>query len=181
MYMSSARDIWLNLEKRFALTNGSRKYKLNKEVYETKQADSSVTKYYTFLKTIWEELDALNILPAVTNPHPYVTKLLETINAQKEEARLFHFLNGLNEIYNTQRSQMLMLVPLPTVEVACAAFEQEEAQRAVLNPTTTVHDIMSMNSRSQFQRPQLAKAKGILLKNAGQWLDFRSRTQGTLE
>lgn len=53
MYMSSARDIWLNLEKRFALTNGSRKYKLNKEVYETKQANLSVTEYYTSLKIIW--------------------------------------------------------------------------------------------------------------------------------
>lgn len=34
MYMTSAKDIWLNLEKRFSLTNGSRKYKLNRDLYE---------------------------------------------------------------------------------------------------------------------------------------------------
>lgn len=34
MFMSSAKAIWDNLETRFSLTNGSRKYKLNKELYE---------------------------------------------------------------------------------------------------------------------------------------------------
>ncbi|XP_074346248.1 uncharacterized protein LOC141685023 [Apium graveolens] len=91
MCMSSARDIWVNLEKCFVLTNGSRKYKLNKEVYETKQAELLITEYYTSLKTIWKELDALNALPVVANPQPDVNKLLETINTQKEEVGLFNF------------------------------------------------------------------------------------------
>lgn len=37
MFMSNAREIWEQLEKRFALTNGTRKYKICKDLYEAKQ------------------------------------------------------------------------------------------------------------------------------------------------
>lgn len=108
MYMSYARDIWLNLETLFSLTNGSRKYKLSRDLYEFKQNNDSVTEYYTCMKTIWEELDSLNMLPVVASPADDVVKLLEAINAQREESRLFQFLNGLSEQYNSQRSQLLL-------------------------------------------------------------------------
>lgn len=65
MYMSSAKEIWTNLEKRFDLTNGSRKYKLNKDLYELRQGTMSVNEFYTSLKSVWEELDSLNLLPIV--------------------------------------------------------------------------------------------------------------------
>lgn len=48
MYMTTASDIWKNLEKRFALTNGSRKYKISKDLYEIKQHSSTVNEYYTY-------------------------------------------------------------------------------------------------------------------------------------
>lgn len=73
IYMSTSRDIWLNLEQHFSLTNGSRKYKLNKDVYELKQNTMTITDYYTALKTIWEELDSLNALPAITAVTPEIT------------------------------------------------------------------------------------------------------------
>lgn len=62
-----------------------------------KQNTESITEYYTYMKAVWEELDSLNMLPAVTNPTEDVIKLLDAINLQKEESRLFQFLNGINE------------------------------------------------------------------------------------
>ncbi|GJS35116.1 hypothetical protein Tco_0533498 [Tanacetum coccineum] len=41
MFVSTASEIWLQLEKRFALSNGSRKYKLNMEIYDTKLSEES--------------------------------------------------------------------------------------------------------------------------------------------
>lgn len=36
MFMTTASAIWSNLETRFQLTNGSRKYKINRDIYELK-------------------------------------------------------------------------------------------------------------------------------------------------
>lgn len=40
LYLSSAKDIWLHLEQRFSLSNGSRKYKINRDLYALKQQGS---------------------------------------------------------------------------------------------------------------------------------------------
>ncbi|KAL2903847.1 Retrovirus-related Pol polyprotein from transposon RE2 [Bienertia sinuspersici] len=37
MFISSSRKIWVQLERRFSIVNGSRKYRLNKQLYELKQ------------------------------------------------------------------------------------------------------------------------------------------------
>lgn len=55
---------------------------------------------------------------------------------------------------------MPMKIPFPTVEIACAAFEQEEAQRAVLNTSKPLLDIMVMNIKSQPPRPSCTVCKG---------------------
>lgn len=89
IYMTSSRDIWNNLEQRFSLTNGSRKYKLSKDLYDIKQETLTVNAYYTAMRIVWEELDALNCLPTVTTPTTEVTKLLAEIDLQREESKLF--------------------------------------------------------------------------------------------
>ncbi|XP_074362752.1 uncharacterized protein LOC141703032 [Apium graveolens] len=132
LFVESASEIWTQLEKRFSLTNGSRKYKLNCDLFATKQNKLTVANYFTALSEIWEEIEALKVLPSITVITPEITKLLDSIHTMKEEAKLFQFLNGLNDCYASQRSQLLMMQPLPTVESACSAIQQEESQRQLL-------------------------------------------------
>lgn len=111
MFMPNATLIWSNLEQRFSLINESRKYKLNKDLYKIMQHNMSLNDYYTSLRVVWEELDAMNTVPAVTNPTEEVKILLTAISLQKEETKLLQFLNGLDDTYNSQRSQLFYVMP----------------------------------------------------------------------
>lgn len=62
---------------------------LNKDLYEIKQSSMTVNEYYTLLKTLWEELYSINMLPTVSSSTEEVTKLLAAIELHREEAKLF--------------------------------------------------------------------------------------------
>lgn len=148
IYLSSSKEIWDNLELRFSLTNGSQKYKLSKDLYDIKQGSLSVNDYYTTMKTVWEELDPMNVLPTIPNTTIEVTKLLAEIGLQKEESKLFLFLNSLNEVYAPQRSQLLLIIPIPSVKNATSVIQREEAQRELLQGSKPNNaDFLAMYSK----------------------------------
>lgn len=78
-----------------------------------------IVNYYTELKTLWEEIEDLKDLPPITQLNIEITEHLNARKRDEEEQRLFQFLNGLDDDYGTQRSHILMMSPLPTVDSAC--------------------------------------------------------------
>ncbi|GJZ98587.1 cysteine-rich receptor-like protein kinase 8 [Tanacetum coccineum] len=115
MLVGTATEIWQRLEKQFSFNDGSRKYKLNKDTYEITQSGCSVGKYYTKMKCVWKELDNINVLPVITVVTPEISVFLAALNKQKEEQRLFQILNGLEDHFSHQRSQILIIDPFPTL------------------------------------------------------------------
>nr|GEW00569.1 cysteine-rich RLK (receptor-like protein kinase) 8 [Tanacetum cinerariifolium] len=95
----------------FALSNGSHKYKLNRETYDTMQSGKSVSEYYTSMNCIWEELDSMNELPNIVNITPEIQLFLKALNTQKEEQRLFQFLNGLDDHFSTKKREIDHMSP----------------------------------------------------------------------
>ncbi|XP_074298478.1 uncharacterized protein LOC141629359 [Silene latifolia] len=85
MYTQSAKEIWKLLKNRYLVSNGARKYKLNKDTYEFKQEGLSITDYYIKLRTVWDELENLNDYPLIKQLNDEITAFLAAIHKQKEE------------------------------------------------------------------------------------------------
>jgi len=85
LFLNSARDIWIQLERRFALSNGSRKYQINKEIYSLRQNRTPVNDYYTTLRCLWEELESMSQLPQLTLVTDEIKAFMEVMNQQREE------------------------------------------------------------------------------------------------
>ncbi|KAL2902579.1 Retrovirus-related Pol polyprotein from transposon TNT 1-94 [Bienertia sinuspersici] len=155
LYLTTAREIWMHLEALFNVTNGAKKYKHNKEAYETEQNGSTINEYYTVMKGLWEEQDDLNVLPPITRMTPEIDAFVSAMNRQKEKLKLFQFLTGLDEDYKAHRSQILMQSPLPSVEAACAQLQQEETQRDVMQISKLSLESSAMYGKGQSERTEL--------------------------
>ncbi|XP_071695206.1 uncharacterized protein [Rutidosis leptorrhynchoides] len=160
MFIGTSFENWRQLEKRFALSNGSREYKLHKETYSMEQEGMVINEYYTKMKCICEELDSMSQLPRITNLTPEVTTFFAAYDQQKKEQHMFQFLNSLDEHFGSIRSQLLLMNPLPNVESACSMLQQEESQREMFSNFET-KALYSKNNQStkSFGSKQAAAGK----------------------
>ena len=91
MFVQSAREVWYQLETRFSQTNGTRKYKLSKYIYDLRQTDKTISEYYTIMNSLWDELEGLSNYPAITNVNEEIRAFLDALFKQEEEKKLFQF------------------------------------------------------------------------------------------
>ncbi|XP_074290166.1 uncharacterized protein LOC141616903 [Silene latifolia] len=128
LYTRTAYEIWEYLKKQLFVSNGARKFKLNKELDELEKGDKAICEYFTELRILWQNLEIMSGWPPVTQVTAEVNAWLDAQHKEQEERKLFQFLNSLHPSYSTMRSNVLMMSPLPRVEEAAAMFQHEEAQ-----------------------------------------------------
>lgn len=61
------------------LSNDSRKYKLNRNLFGLKQHKMKNNNYFTTFNSLLEEIDSMNTLPTITNVSIDVTTFLITL------------------------------------------------------------------------------------------------------
>ncbi|KAK9740848.1 hypothetical protein RND81_03G065300 [Saponaria officinalis] len=154
IYTPTAKGIWDVLEKRYTVTNGARKFKLNKETYEISQQGRLTEEYYTQLQMVWDELHNMCTLPTISKITLKVAEYLKAMETQAEEKRLFLFLNGLDKEYGILRSSILLMDPLPTVENAVSLMLQEEIQSSNLGRVKQ-QEMSALMSKGEFERKAL--------------------------
>lgn len=112
MYVSCAQHVWEDLVERYNKIDGSRTFNLHKEIAILTQGTNSVSVYFTRLKGLWKEFEAMVPAPSCDcdKSKEYMIHL--------RKLKLFQFLMGLNNIYMQERSQIILMSPLPYVNQA---------------------------------------------------------------
>ena len=94
IYASTACEVWLDLKDRFTQKNRPRIFELKKAIASLNQKQSSVSAYFTNLKSLWEELASYRNLPICPCG---VTKDIHEIFHQEY---VLQFLMGLDDLIN---------------------------------------------------------------------------------
>ncbi|XP_019251164.1 PREDICTED: uncharacterized protein LOC109230088 [Nicotiana attenuata] len=129
MYASCAQVVWEDLSERFNKVDDSRSFNLHKEIATLSQGTASVSVYFSKLKDMWEEFEAL--VPAPGCDCPKSKKFVVYL----QKLKLYQFLMGLSDSYAQARSQILMRSPVPTVNQAYAMIISDEGQKSITNAT----------------------------------------------
>ena len=98
MYAATGKAVWQDLQERFTKIDGSRTFNMHKEIDTLTQVVNSVTVYFSKLKTLLEEFEAL-IPPPGCNCEKSKVFIFHL-----HKLKLFQFLMGLNKSYNQENT-----------------------------------------------------------------------------
>ncbi|XP_057972299.1 2-succinylbenzoate--CoA ligase, chloroplastic/peroxisomal [Malania oleifera] len=105
-----AKELWDNVSQMHSdLGNYSKIYELQQKIGKPQQGEDNVTKYFNVLKGLWQDLDLFN---------DYEWKSPDDCNYNKkmvENARIFKFLEGLNDEIDEVRGRILGRQSLPPI------------------------------------------------------------------
>ncbi|KAJ0599026.1 putative RNA-directed DNA polymerase [Helianthus annuus] len=118
-----ASEVWTDLKESFYRVDGSIVYDLYKKINFVSQNGSSVAEYYNKLTTMWKQFDAMLHLPTCS------CQAAKDYNDFSTLIKLMQFLMGLDDVYQSVRTNLLTREPLPTVKVAFSITSREESHR----------------------------------------------------
>ncbi|XP_072064398.1 uncharacterized protein [Arachis hypogaea] len=111
-----ASDLWIDLKHRYYQGDKFRVAELYEELYTLRQGDMDVTSYFTKLRLIWEEIDDFRSIPSCAC-EVECSCGLGTVRKYRIEDQVTKFLRGLNKQYAGVRSQIMLMEPLPNINI----------------------------------------------------------------
>ncbi|XP_076917653.1 uncharacterized protein LOC143577776 [Bidens hawaiensis] len=102
-----AQIIWSAINSCYGHANGAKFNQLQKNLSQIIQGSSDIATYFVKMKSNWDELNAINTIPSCT------CGVTHSFAKRDADQRLIQFLVGLNPSYDTIRSNILMMQPLP--------------------------------------------------------------------
>lgn len=129
-HADTVRTVWLDLEEQFSQGVDARVYELRCTIAGLHQEHNTLSAYYGRLKAAWGELHSFELLP-VCHCGRCTCAVTKAVEKLREKKMVFDFLMGLDETFNTIRSHVLSIDPLPSIGRVYALVAQEEKQRLV--------------------------------------------------
>nr|KYP51308.1 Retrovirus-related Pol polyprotein from transposon TNT 1-94 [Cajanus cajan] len=151
LYMDDVVEIWKDLCERFSHGDKFRISDLQASVHECKQGDSTVSQYYTHLKTLWKQLEQYRSVLIFSCDNPCSCCILLKIKKKREDDCVIKFLRGLNEEYSQVRSNILMMDPMPSITKTFSLIQQHEREiggTSLLSPPTNSTTFATLTNAS---------------------------------
>jgi hypothetical protein len=104
----------------FLAKDGPRVFQMQKSMSALSQDNSSMSSYFTQLKSLWDELSNYRRIPLC------YCEGMKIVAEHYHQEYIYQFLMGLNEPFNAIRGQILLIEPLPSVNKVFSIIIQEE-------------------------------------------------------
>lgn len=159
VYFATTKEIWEDLAIRFSQGNVPRIFQLKKDLTALNQGTMSITAYFTKIRTLTDELNALAPLPkCICVSNTCSCGVSAKLEAYEQINSLSQFLMGLNDVFTSIRGQILLMKPLPTLSQAYFMLLQEENQRSSHNSQhlleTTAMNVKVQSNKSKQNFPK---------------------------
>ncbi|XP_020263632.1 uncharacterized protein LOC109839566 isoform X1 [Asparagus officinalis] len=161
----TARDVWKALETTYY--DGSDEvqvFSLNRRVTRLKQEGKNIEEFYDELQALWQEID-------FRCPNPMDTPNdIEKFNLFIQKARVYTFLDGLEDRFDAIQAQVLQLKPFTTIEQAFGHVRHEATRQSVMmkeynDATTNSLAMATKGYRSYEVNPNSTKKFGFTDKS----------------
>ncbi|GJR64392.1 retrovirus-related pol polyprotein from transposon RE1 [Tanacetum coccineum] len=111
---------------RYGQSNGPLIYQIERELSDVVQGNLSISAYFNKMKRFWDELYNLNGMPVCTcgKMNTCTCGILDKVLEMESRSKLMQFLMKLNDDFESVRSQILSMDPLPNVNKAYYIVQQ---------------------------------------------------------
>ncbi|XP_074293312.1 uncharacterized protein LOC141620301 [Silene latifolia] len=145
-YHQCSNELWSEILERYGQIDSLEVYQLRKELVETSQANTPLVEYYSKLKKTWETLDALDPVPLCTCGaiDSCSCHLLKRMIDRESNTKLIQFLMGLNSGFESTKTNVLTMEPLPPLHKAYSLLQKIERQKQIASTVDVMAEAMLM-------------------------------------
>ncbi|XP_019157727.1 PREDICTED: uncharacterized protein LOC109154377 [Ipomoea nil] len=116
MYYEVAADIWKALKRRYSQADPHRIAELQNQIYRNTQGNLTVNEYFTKCSALWEKLNAMRPLLVCECSLRCTCNLLSKMQKERADNQVIRFLDGLSDDFETIKSGVLVMDPIPDME-----------------------------------------------------------------
>ncbi|XP_014490526.1 uncharacterized protein LOC106753251 [Vigna radiata var. radiata] len=177
IYIEDAKELWDELKERFSKGDYFKISDLLQEIHSIRQGERGVSQFFTDLKILWEELESLRPIPTCVCATPCSCALSKVSLKYREAEHVICFLKGLNDSYNTVKTQILLMDPLPNVNhIFSLIIQQERQEKQISTEVKVLANIAGRNG--QWKPDQNWKIQGRGAEHQGRGIGFRGQGRG---